>query len=101
METDYGSAPDFLYFYATVRLPKLLVALGQLSPFLFAPQLRPHTRVVGWGVSVLVHAAERGVAFRSIEEGETVRGKLLGSVQLASGRFAMIEDGLGFSLVPW
>ena len=49
METDYGSAADFLYFYATVRLPKLLVALGQLSPFLFAPDLRPHTRVVGLG----------------------------------------------------
>ena len=32
---------------------------------------------------------------------ESVRGKLLGSVQLASGRFAMIDDGLGFSLVPW
>jgi len=45
--------------------------------------------------------AERGIAFHSIEEGETVRGKLLGSVQLASGRFAMIEDGHGFSLVPW
>ena len=28
-------------------------------------------------------------------------GKLLGSVQLASGRFAMIDDGLGFTLVPW
>ena len=25
----------------------------------------------------------------------------IGSVQLASGRFAMIDDGLGFSLVPW
>ena len=28
-----------------------------------------------------------------------MRGKLLGSAQLASGRFAMIDDGL--SLVPW
>jgi hypothetical protein len=26
---------------------------------------------------------------------------LIGSAQLASGRFAMIDDGLGFSLVPW
>jgi hypothetical protein len=25
---------------------------------------------------------------------------LIGSAQLASGRFAMIDDGLGFSLVP-
>jgi hypothetical protein len=30
-----------------------------------------------------------------------VRGKLLGSAELASGRYAMIDDGLGFSLVPW
>jgi len=46
-------------------------------------------------------AAERGLAFQPIDEGQTVRGKLLGSAQLASGRFAMIDDGLGFSLVPW
>lgn len=45
-------------------------------------------------------AAERGLAFRAIE-GQTIRGKLIGSAQLASGRFAMIDDGLGFSLVPW
>jgi type IV secretory pathway VirD2 relaxase len=46
-------------------------------------------------------AAERGLAFQPIREGQTVRGKLVGSAQLASGRFAMIDDGLGFSLVPW
>ena len=46
-------------------------------------------------------AAERGLAFQAIHEGQTVRGKLLGSAQLASGRFAMIDDGLGFNLVPW
>jgi hypothetical protein len=33
--------------------------------------------------------------------GEAVSGTLVGQAQLASGRFAMIEDGLGFSLVPW
>jgi hypothetical protein len=46
-------------------------------------------------------AAGRGLAFQPVQEGETVSGKLLGSVQLASGRFAMVDDGLGFSLVPW
>jgi hypothetical protein len=46
-------------------------------------------------------AAERGLAFQPIHEGQAVRGKLLGSAQLASGRFAMVDDGLGFSLVPW
>jgi hypothetical protein len=46
-------------------------------------------------------AAERGLAFQPIREGQGVRGKLVGSAQLASGRFAMIDDGLGFSLAPW
>jgi type IV secretory pathway VirD2 relaxase len=46
-------------------------------------------------------AAERGLAFQPVREGQAVRGKLLGSAQLVSGRFAMIDDGLGFSLVPW
>ncbi|MBX9778296.1 MAG: DUF3363 domain-containing protein [Xanthobacteraceae bacterium] len=46
-------------------------------------------------------AADRGLTFQPIHEGHTVRGKLLGSAQLASGRFAMIDNGLGFSLVPW
>ena len=51
--------------------------------------------------ALVATGAERRLAFHSIGEGETVRGRLLGSVQLASGRFAMIDDGLGFSLVPW
>jgi type IV secretory pathway VirD2 relaxase len=46
-------------------------------------------------------AADHGRTFQAIHEGQTVRGKLVGSAQLASGRFAMIDDGLGFSLVPW
>ena len=46
-------------------------------------------------------AAEPGLAFVAVDDGQTVRGKLLGSVQLGSGRLATIGDGLGFSLVPW
>jgi len=45
-------------------------------------------------------ARRRGLAFGPVEEGQTVRGKLMGLTQLASGRFAMIDNGLGFSLVP-
>jgi hypothetical protein len=30
-----------------------------------------------------------------------VTGVYRRSVQLASGRFAMLDDGIGFSLVPW
>jgi Protein of unknown function (DUF3363) len=46
-------------------------------------------------------AAERGLTFTAAKTGEYVSGTLVGSIQLASGRFAMIDDGIGFQLVPW
>ncbi|MEJ0066207.1 MAG: DUF3363 domain-containing protein [Caulobacteraceae bacterium] len=46
-------------------------------------------------------AAETGLELRAVAEGETVSGVVRRRVVLASGRFAMIDDGLGFSLVPW
>ncbi|MDF2811487.1 MAG: hypothetical protein K0S56_2518 [Microvirga sp.] len=46
-------------------------------------------------------AAERGLAYTPSQPGEYVSGRLSGSVNLVSGRFAMIDDGLGFQLVPW
>jgi hypothetical protein len=46
-------------------------------------------------------AAERGLEWRPAIPGNHVTGQLIGSTQLSSGRFAMIDDGLGFSLVPW
>ena len=45
--------------------------------------------------------AETGLAHRQVAEGETVSGTYRRRVTLASGRFAMIDDGLGFTLVPW
>ena len=46
-------------------------------------------------------AAERGLKWHPAMPGEYVSGQLVGSTQLSSGRFAMIDDGIGFSLVPW
>ena len=46
-------------------------------------------------------AAERGLTHAPSGPGEYVSGRLAGIANLASGRFAMIEDGLGFQLVPW
>ena len=46
-------------------------------------------------------AAGRGLTFTAAKTGEYVSGTLAGSTQLASGRFAMIDDGIGFQLVPW
>jgi type IV secretory pathway VirD2 relaxase len=42
-----------------------------------------------------------GLASRAVEDGDRVTGVYRRSVQLASGRFAMVDDGVGFSLVPW
>ena len=46
-------------------------------------------------------SAETGLAHRPSAEGEHVSGIYRQRVTLASGRFAMIDDGLGFQLVPW
>ena len=46
-------------------------------------------------------AAETGLPHHSAAEGEHVAGVYRQRVQLASGRFAMIDNGLGFELVPW
>jgi hypothetical protein len=46
-------------------------------------------------------AAERGLEWKPAVPGDYVAGQLVGTAQLSSGRFAMIDDGLGFSLVPW
>ena len=51
-------------------------------------------------------ASARGRIFQPAKPGEYVAGTLVGSTNLASGRFAMLETfsgegGLGFTLVPW
>jgi type IV secretory pathway VirD2 relaxase len=46
-------------------------------------------------------AAGTGLAHRPSAEGETVSGVYRQRLTLASGRFAMIDDGMGFQLVPW
>ena len=46
-------------------------------------------------------AAESGLTFIPTKTGEHVSGRLAGAVNLTSGRFAMIDNGLGFQLVPW
>lgn len=45
--------------------------------------------------------AETGFSYRASVEGEHVAGTYRQRVDLSSGRFAMIDDGLGFQLVPW
>jgi len=46
-------------------------------------------------------AAETGLAHTPSTPGDYVAGLYRERVVLASGRFAVIDDGLGFQLVPW
>jgi hypothetical protein len=42
-----------------------------------------------------------GLTYRPAIDGVRVSGTYRQTVQLASGKFAMLDDGVGFSLVPW
>jgi hypothetical protein len=44
---------------------------------------------------------QTGLIHRPLRDGGCADGVYRRSVQLVSGRFAMLDDGMGFSLVPW
>ncbi|WP_443028409.1 MULTISPECIES: relaxase/mobilization nuclease domain-containing protein [unclassified Sphingopyxis] len=46
-------------------------------------------------------AAELGLAHKPSRSGDYVAGTVRQRITLSSERFAMIDDGLGFQLVPW
>jgi type IV secretory pathway VirD2 relaxase len=46
-------------------------------------------------------STETGLEHRPVADGERVSGVYRRSVVLASGRFAMLDDRLGFWLIPW
>jgi hypothetical protein len=46
-------------------------------------------------------AGKKDLPFRAAGDGETVSGKFTGTVQLSSGKFAIVEKSHEFTLVPW
>ncbi len=44
---------------------------------------------------------QTGQIYRMLKDGQEASGVYRRSIQLASGRFAMLDDGMRFSLVPW
>lgn len=46
-------------------------------------------------------ASETGLTHRPVADGQRVAGIYRRSVMLSSGRYAMLDDGRDFSLVPW
>ena len=45
--------------------------------------------------------ADTGLEHRPAADGQRVAGIYRRNVMLASGRYAMLDDGMGFSLMPW
>ena len=68
---------------------------------IFARDLLPTLRRRELDDAAAKLSAETGLAYQPAAEGERVSGVYRQRVTLASGRFAMIDDGLGFQLVPW
>lgn len=46
-------------------------------------------------------ATAKGLPFRSATDGEIISGKFTETVQLTSGKFAVVEQSQEFTLVPW
>lgn len=46
-------------------------------------------------------AESKGLPFRAATDGENVSGKFTGTVQITSGKFAIVEKAHEFTLVPW
>ena len=53
------------------------------------------------GTTAATIAAETGLTHRPVVDGGRAAGLYRRSLILVSGRFALLDDGLGFSLVPW
>ena len=44
---------------------------------------------------------QTGQTYRQMQDGQQIGGVYRQSIQLTSGRFALLDNGMGFSLVPW
>ena len=77
------------------------LARRQGSRVIFARDLLNTLRQRELDATVARLSAETGLPHNPSSDGERIVGVYRRRVTLASGRFAMIDDGLGFQLVPW
>lgn len=77
------------------------LARRQAQGIVFARDLLATLRKGELGEAATRIAERTGLPHRPTGEGETIAGTYRERITLASGRFAMIDDGLGFQLVPW
>jgi type IV secretory pathway VirD2 relaxase len=77
------------------------LARRQQQRVVLAPDLLGTLRRTELEATAVRITASTGLPYRPLAEGEALAGTYRQRFDLASGRFAMIDDGLGFSLVPW
>jgi type IV secretory pathway VirD2 relaxase len=77
------------------------LARRQGQRIIFARDLLNTLRKQELGTAALKINAETGLVYRPSAEGEAVAGVYRQKMILSSGRFAMLDDGVGFQLVPW
>jgi type IV secretory pathway VirD2 relaxase len=77
------------------------LAQQQGQRVIFAPDLLATLRRRELDETATILAADHGLTHHPIVKGEPVAGVYRQRLTLASGRFAMIDNGLGFQLVPW
>ncbi len=77
------------------------LARRQGARVIFARDLLSTLRRRELDATVARLSAETALIHNPSSEGERIAGVYRQRITLASGRFAMIDDGLGFQLVPW
>lgn len=83
------------------HLVELGLARRQGQQIIYARNLLETLRQRELAVAGAKLAAETGTPFQKPASGDYVAGVYRQRLMLSSGRFAMIDDGLGFRLVPW
>jgi len=83
------------------HLGRLALASRRGRGWSFAPGLLGELRRRELASAGAQLARATRLAFLDADAETEVRGRYVRRLDLASGRFAMVEDGLGFRLVPW
>lgn len=83
------------------QLEAMGLARRQGNGFLFARDLIDTLKSRELDAAIDTIAGRTGLAHQPSGPGDYVSGVYRERVTLASGRFAMIDDGVGFQLVPW
>jgi Protein of unknown function (DUF3363) len=100
-ETGFGAEVGTALAQRTERLVDRGLARRRQGQAIFARDLLDTLTRRELADTATQFARQTGLAFRPVEEGDQVSGIYRRRVDLASGRFALIDDGHQFLLVPW